>query len=351
MAHEFTYFPRADVSIGSVLLDANVTARLDTIARRGSDFDDEVSRERMAGLLARLGDSEVLVMAGFGAAEGDLRRVTTETDYSNYHRRSAHALSLLNENRDVLRRWVAGEVVAPINADLDRERAKRTEDLFHVVVDNFLVPSYALVAQAYWSHLNDPIPMRALRQVERVAGEIRCRGSREMMLAILLLAGSKDGKDLALGIMKLANEAGLKKTLDAFWNTSFDLSYTRMAVTTPVNSDVPLPVVFVTEDKYLSTFVNTITPLGADTTVGGMALPLDASNLGGLVDDDLFEDVQELMLASTKRIALNPEPAGHVTKIRQHNSRKHALRLEALFTKRYTSEPRDRVDPHTGIAR
>lgn len=339
MTHQYTYFPRADSRIGSVMLDANVTARLDSIARRGSDFGDQVTRERMAGLLDRLGDSEVLVMAGFGAAEGDIRRVSTETDYSNYHRRSAHALSLLNENRAVLRRWVAGEAVAPIEVDLDHERAKRTEDLFYVAVDNFLLPSYALVAQAYWSYLNDPIPLRALRQVEKVAGEIRCRGSREMMLAILLLAGSRDGRDLALGIMKLAHEEGLQKTLDAFWNTSFDLAYTRMAVITPINSDVPLPVVFVTEDKYLSTFVNTIKPLGAGMTMGGMALPLDASNLEGLVDDDLYEDVQKLMLASAQKIALNPEPAEHVTKIRQHNSKKHALRLEALFTRRYATDP------------
>jgi hypothetical protein len=316
------------------MLDANVTASLDSIARRGSDFRDEVTRERMADLLDRLGDSEVLAMAGLGAAEGDLRRVTTETDYSNFHRRSAHALSLLNENRDFLRRWVAGEYVPPVVVDLDRERDKRVEELFHIVVDNYLLPSYALVAQAYWLYLNDPIPMRALRRVERIAGEIRCRGSREMMFAILLLAGTHDGQELARNIMKLTTEGGLKKTLDALWNTSFDLTYTRMAVAMPLYGDVPQPVVFVTADGHLRSFMNTIEPLGAGMAVGGAALPLDSSNFEGLVRDDLYEEVQALMMASTQAVASNPETAEHVTRIRRNNSVRHIARLEALFARR-----------------
>ncbi|GAA1661656.1 hypothetical protein [Microbacterium lacus] len=334
MTHQYTYFPRATASIGSAMLDANVTASLDSIARRGSDFRDEATRERMSDLLDRLGESEVLAMAGLGAAEGNLRRVTTETDYSTFHRRSAHALSLLNENRDLLRRWVAGEDVRPVVIDIERERDKRVEGLFHVVVDNYLLPSYALVAQAYWLYLSDPIPMRALRRVERVAGEIRCRGSREMMLAILLLAGTRNGQDLALNIMKLRAESGLRKTLDAIWNTSFDLTYTRLAVSFPLYGGVPEPVVFITADKHLSTFMNTIEPLGAGMTRGGTALPLDSSNFEGLVRDDLYENVQALMLASAQAVAANSERDERVTRIRRNNSIRHIARLEALFADR-----------------
>jgi hypothetical protein len=325
------------------MLDANVTANLDSIAKRGSSFRDEAVRERIVGLLDRLGDSEVLAMAGLGAAEGDMRREFRATDYSNFHRRSAHARSLLNENRDSLRRWAAGEVVEPVSVDLEGERQKQTESVFGVVVENFLLPSYALVLQAYWANLSDPIPMRALRSVERVAAETRCRGSREMMLAILLVAGTNSGRALALNIMKLQNKAGLTQTLDAAWNTSFDLTYTRMAVNTPLWGRVPEPVVFVTADKHLSTFVNTIEPLGRGQLSNGAVLSLDSSCLRGLVREDLYESIQKLMLASTEATLVNTMPVEQVATIRRANSMKHIKRLEACLAKHYqTLLPRPR---------
>ncbi|VXC50217.1 hypothetical protein [Plantibacter sp. T3] len=334
MTHEYTYFPRGSGPIGSVMLDANVTASLDSIARRGSAFRDEVVRERIGGLLARLGDSEVLAMAGLGAAEGDIRREFRETDYSNFHRRSAHALSLLNENRDSLRRWAAGEHVEPVSVDLEGERQKQTESLFGTVTENYLLPSYALVLQAYWSYLSDPVPARGLRAVERVANETRCRGSREMMLAILLIAGTHEGRALALSIMKLQNEVGFSQTLDAAWNTSFDLTYTRLAVATPLYGPLPGPVVFVTADKHLSTFMNTIEPRGGGMGSNGVVLPLDSVNFDGLVQDDLYEAIRKLMASSTQAASTSPMPADHVARIRRANSRKHVERLEACFLKR-----------------
>lgn len=337
MAHQYTYFPRGSGQIGSVMLDANVTAHLDAIAKKGSAFHDEAVRERIAGLLDRLGDSEVLAMAGLGAAEGDIRRESRETDYSNFHRRSAHALSLLNENRDTLRRWAAGEDVAPITVDLDYERQKQTEDLFGIVIENFLRPSYALVLQAYWSYLTDPIPMRALRAVERVAAETRGRGSREMMLAILLIAGTHDGRELALNIMKLRNEVGLSETLDAAWNTSFDLTYTRLAVSMPLQGTLPEPVVFVTVDKHLSTFVNTIEPQGGRLAASGVPMPLDVSHFDGLVQDGLYEKTNKLMLSSVQASAESVMPDEQVARVRQFNSEKHIKRLESSFAERYAS--------------
>lgn len=335
MAHEYTYFPRGSGQIGSVMLDANVTSHLDSIAKRGSEFRDETVRERIAGLLDRLGDGEVLSMAGLGAAEGDIRREARESDYSNFHRRSAHALSLLNENRDTLRRWAAGEEVSPIKADLETERQKETERFFEVAVENFLMPSYALVLQAYWSYLTDPIPMRALRAVNRVATETRSRGSKEMMLATLLIAGTPQGQELALNIMKLRSETGLSETLDKVWNTSFDLTYTRLAVAMPLNRQLPSPVVFVTVDKHLSTFVNTIEPMGGAQGSNGSVLPLDAGNFDGLLRDDLSESVQKLMLASTAATANSKTSVDQVTVIRQVNARKYAEQLEQRFAKRY----------------
>ena len=223
----------------------------------------------------------------------------------------------------------------PVSVDLEGERQKQTESDFGVLVANFLLPSYALVLQAYWAYLSDPIQMRALRSVERVAAETRCRGSREMLLAILLIAGSNSGRALALNIMKLTNEAGLSQTLDAAWNTSFDLTYTRLAVNTPLWGSVPEPVVFVTADKHLSTFVNMIDPLGAGRGSNGAVLSLDSSTLGGLVQDDLYESIRKLMLASAQATGVNAMPVEQVATLRRANSLKHIKRLEACFLKRY----------------
>ena len=155
------------------------------------------------------------------------------------------------------------------------------------------------------------------------------------MLAILLVAGTSSGRALALNIMKLQNKAGLTETLDAAWNTSFDLTYTRMAVNTPLWARLPAPVVFVTADKHLSTFVNTIEPLGSGQLSNGAVLSLDSSYLEGLVRDDLYESLQKLMLASTKATLVNAMPVEQVATIRRANSLKHIKRLEACFAKQH----------------
>lgn len=340
MAHQYTYLPRGVGQFGSVMLDANVTGHLDSIARRGSAFQDDSVRERIAELLEHLGDTEVLVMAGLGAAEADIRREVRDTDYANFHRRSAHALSLLNENRDVLRRWVGGESVEPVSVDLDSERQKQTEQFFGVAVENFLLPSNALLMQAYWAYLTDSFPMRALRSVERVAVETRCRGSKEMMLTILLIAGTHRGRELALNIMKLRSEVGYSQTLDALWNTSFDLTYTRLALTMPLWGRLPEPVVFVTADKHLSTFMNLIEPQGGARADNGAVMSLDATDLDGFVRDELADSIQDLMLSSAESAGANSMPVEQVATIRRYNSVKHIKRLQERFATRYAAEPR-----------
>jgi hypothetical protein len=159
-----------------------------------------------------------------------------------------------------------------------------------------------------------------------------------MMLATLLIAGTPQGQELALNIMKLRNEAGLSETLDKAWNTSFDLTYTRLAVAMPLNGELPAPVVFVTADKHLSSFVNLIDHIGGARGTDGPAMPLDALNVDGLVRDDLDDAVSRLALASTEATKLSTTPAEHVAVIRRVNAKKHAERLEQCFAKRYASD-------------
>lgn len=276
-------------------------------------------------------------MPGFGAAEGDMRRAFRKTDYSNYHRRTAHARSLINENRDALRRWAAGEDVEPVAVDPESMGQKRTEDIFRIAVDSFLRPSYALLLQAYWAYLTDPIPIRALRSVARVAEETYGRGSREMLLAILLITGTETGRKLALNIMKLHSEWGLDETLNRIWNTSFDLTYTRLAVAMPLHGSLPEPVVFATADKHLGKLLETISPNGGWRGANGLPMPEDAVDFDGLVQDELFYRVDDILSATRRATAANTMSPEQIATIRRVNAVKHIERLEANFAKRYAA--------------
>ena len=283
-------------------------------------------------------------MAGLGAAEGDIRPDPRDTDNSNFYRRSARAQSLLNENRDQLRRWAAREDVEPISVDSEAERAAEIEAAFIPTVDYYIRPLYALVLQTYLIYLTGRHdPMDALRALNEYAAETRLRGSWGMKLACLLLAGTTEGRQLALSIMKFpdasSGELSYAQTVKNAWNTSFDLVYSHLATAIPTwGAGVPEPVVFITADQPLSAFLNMVTPLGGAQTSDGTVLPLNAAFPDGTIRDDLYEDVAQLMLDATAATYYESLPAERVQEIRRVKSLEHAERLEQLFKERHASE-------------
>lgn len=346
-ASKYLYFPaQYDGRIKTLLLDANVTGHLDTIARKGS-HNDVVVRNRMADMVGRL-DDDVKVMPGLGAAESVIRRGTELKDPANYHRRSGNATRLLVDGRAALRAWLNGDdaQLDPRPVEGDDYPSGILDGDFRIVRDDFIIPSYAMVLKTYQLYLElrtrrTPwTPASSFRELEEFAGEIFGRGSRELMLGALLLAGNPTGRAMALNIMKLHAEKGLEDTLKALWNTSFDLTYSRVA-TMPslpeLRNVVAQPAVFVTDDKHLGKLLEIIEPVGAIAHKRGGGMTADLVTIEPFVCEDLIDDVTDIVSRSGEKARRDSTHIQLIQRIRRYKSRKYVEHLEDWFAHRYSS--------------
>jgi hypothetical protein len=339
-ASKYLYFPaHYEGRIKTLLLDANVTGHLDTIARKGSHKDVWV-RTRMADMVGRL-DDDVTVMPGLGAAESVIRRGTELKDPANYHRRSANATRLLVDGRTALRAWLNDDdaQLDLSSIDSDEYESGILDGDFQIVRDDFIIPSYAMVLKAYQLYLEHQTPtVSSFSELEDFAGELFCRGSREVMLGALLLAGNPKGREMALNIMKLREEKGLEDTLKALWNTSFDLTYSRV-VTMPslpeLRSVVAQPAVFVTDDKHLGNLLKMIEPVGAIAHKRGGGMTADFVTLDPFVCKDLLGDVADIVNRSGEKAQGDSTDIQLLQRIRRYKSRKYVEHLEDWFAHRY----------------
>lgn len=338
---KYSYFPsQYDGHIRSLLLDANITAHLDSIARKGSSFVGKDVRPRMADLVKRLHD-DVVVMPGLGAAESVLRRGEELPNFFNYYRRSRNAKRLLVDDRDMLLAWLNGDEVQP-DSSTSGEGEYLEEDRdsdFKIVRQDMIVPSYAMLLTAYKLYLDKGKEVSHIRELQSFAEEIYGRGSREFMLGCLLLAGNSNGRSMALNIMKLHDEKNLKDTLNALWNTSFDLTYSRIA-TQPLLPEfkelMPQPAVFVTDDRHLGTLLKIIQPVGAATSKGGGDMTADLIPMESLIREDFLTDVTAIVNSSSQKSLQDTTDVQLVQKIRRYKSRIYVEQLENWFAHRYT---------------
>lgn len=337
---QYMYFPaNYRGRIKALLLDANITGHLDLIAERGSSYRNSVVRDRMADLVSRL-DDDVMVMAGLGAAESVIRRGKEPREVSNFHRRSANAVRLLSGDRAGLPAWLSGNNTAPAPSSFNgNEYADRILDADFVTVrDNFIVPSYAVVLKAYQLYVERQTPLDSLKILEAFAEELFGRGSRELMLGALLLAGNSTGRETALNIMKLREEKNFESTMNALWNTSFDLTYSRVA-TMPSLPEmlkvIPQPAVFVTDDKHLGKLLRIVQPMGAIAMLGGGHLTADYVSLKHLIRDDLFDDLAVILRCSAEKARRDRTDVRLVHRIRWYKSHRYVEQIEEWFARRY----------------
>ncbi|MEV8143788.1 hypothetical protein [Specibacter sp. NPDC078709] len=338
---EYLYFPTQYVGpIKTLLLDANVTGHLDSIAQRGSSYPHSTVRARMADLVRRL-DEDVLVMPGLGAAESVIRREAEMSKVSNYHRRSENAMRLLVDDRASLRAWLKGEDVLPTVYAPDTVEGSSgvlDKDL-RIVRENLIIPSYATLLKSYQLYLEQGDPVDAFKELELFAEELFSRGSRELMLGALLLTGNSTGRQLALSIMKLHNEQDLKTTLDKLWNTSFDLTYSRVArmpSLPELRTRFVQPAVFVTDDRNLGKLLAMIQPAGAMSHSRGGGLTADFVTLGKLVREDLIVEVAKIVSNSGEKAQQDRTDFQLVPRIRRYRSMKYCDDLEKWLADRYS---------------
>lgn len=343
----YSYFPaHYEGRIKTLLLDANVTGHLDTIARKGF-HNDVVVRDRMADMVSRL-DGDVRVMPGLGAAESVIRRGPELKDPANYYRRSANATRLIVDERATFRAWGSGHhtKLDPRPAGGAVHAPEISDGDFLVVRDDFITPSYAMVLKAYQLYLELKVPstsrtpVSSFRELGEFAGELFGRGSRELLLGALLLTGNSRGRAMALNIMKLQAEKGLEETLKALWNTSFDLTYSRVA-TMPslpeLRNVIAQPAVFVTDDKHLGKLLEMIEPVGAIGHKRGGGMVADLVTMDAFVREDLLDDVTEIVNLGGQKASDDSTPVQLIQRIRRYKSGKYAEHLEDWFAHRYSA--------------
>lgn len=332
----YKYFPSThDGPIKTLLLDANVTGHLDSIAQRGPGLVDPVVRRRMADLVDRL-DKNVVVMPGLGAGESVMRRKGMK-EFANYSRRSVNAFAMLADDSKKIRAWLNGDTTGPhCDAESERRGARFAKD-FEIMRENMVVPSYAMVLKSYELYLRGGSPEPSFRELAAFAEELYGRGSREVMLGALLLAGNARGREMALNIMKLRQSKEAVATLDALWNTSFDLTYSRVAVMPSLPGFAgafELPCVLVTDDKALGRFLDIIRPSGAVALSRGGGATADFADLRGLLQEGAYEMVGEVIDRGNRRMYRDETNLGLMTKIRRFKAQKYAQHLEGWFVGR-----------------
>lgn len=339
MRDKFYYFPESgSKKIRTLLLDANITAALDSIYQGGLGFREEAIRIRMGDLLRRL-DEEVEVLPGLGAAESVMRKDNGFFLPHNYDRRCANATRLFEDERRGIRAWVEKDggkfekflQASAIPAPLDKSKE------FGVVYENIIVPSYVLllkVYQIYLQNADQEQTIRSLHELEGFDAELHGRGSVELLLGALLLAGNTRGRELVLNLFKLKQPKSYVETLNCIWNACFDLTYSRQAQnqTAPENKLlVGEPVAFVSDDRHLGNFLEIISPLGYVQSPAGGGFTGGSANIHKMISPHLANEVAQVINRSSADGLADKTPAKLLSGIRKYRSKVYRGQLEEWF--------------------
>lgn len=327
----YIYFPPSTAKpIRTLFLDTNITVQLDLIARKGAKHKEPVVRERIADLLTRL-DPDVIVSPGLGAGESVLRPDTPLREPANYARRAANSIRLLGSNIEELRAWLdGGETSIPLQA-LDEDTGLIPPENFVTVHANMLMPSYAMVLKAFHLHQSQQQPLDALESLAAFCAGLYGRGSRELFLGTLLLAGSNAGIALATTVMKESRITDASSARANLWNTSFDLMHSRLPTLAAVPGfaeHLPEPRVFVTGDKALGELLSLLERQGAVSHPRGGSLGADSSTVLDYVRPELRTGVRQILEASSRSAHFDMTDVDHMTKIRRETAATSVATLE-----------------------
>lgn len=289
----------------------------------------------MKHLVERL-DDDALVLAGLGASESVMRRGGMQS-IVNYERRSSNARALLDNGAVGVRAWLDDEVQTSLATDSERADAEVDAYDFEIVRENLIMPSYALILMAYRLYLENHSPEASFRILAAFAEELFGRGGREVMFGALLLTGNSQGRSMALNIMKLQEEKDFETTRNLLWNTSFDLTYSRVAVMTSLpelRGQFTQPCAFVTDDKHLGTFLRLIDPQGAIAHPNGGGVTGDYAHMSHLIKEDAFGAVVRIVSEQNLETIQERLSRQEITRVRRYKSSKYIGDLEEWFLAR-----------------
>lgn len=250
-----TYFdiPRGGLAwAGTVMLDWNISARIENIHRRQARFEPlnltSVEIERLRHLVLTM-PRGAAILGAFAAAEPETRRTARAPDVDRYNTRTDVASVYLAQVPDYLLHLLDGGESGGLLMDSVADDFPYEPDPFRA----WFMISYATFLKAaslHREHLNS-----RRERVERFATwlehELRISPGQEAWIGFKLLAGRGDQPGKAERLLKLGPPQGVA---DAVWGATWDLMYTRIPrmMNMPLSLETwPLPISFVTDDAAL----------------------------------------------------------------------------------------------------
>lgn len=282
---------------GTVMLDWNISARIENIHRRQARFEPlnltstEIQRLRRLVLAIPRGAA---VLGAFAAAEPETRRAPQAHDVSRYNARTDVASVYLAQAPGYLLHLLDGGDSGGLVIDSVADDYPYEPDPFRA----WFMISYATFLKAASLH-RERLNSRRER-VERFATwlehELRVSPGQEAWIGFKLLAGRGDQPGKAERLLKLGRPRG---SADAVWGATWDLMYTRipaMMTVPPLRGTWPLPILFVTDDAALVDVFDGRSSPFLVTNANGVTLD------GGHVDLTLLhDDVQPIVRNYLKR--------------------------------------------------
>lgn len=305
-----TYFdiPRGSLAwAGTVMLDWNISARIENIHRRQARFEPlnlaSAEIERLRHLVLAI-PRDAAILAAFAAAEPETRRTAQAHDVDRYNTRTDVASVYLAQVPHYLLHLLDGGESGGLVMDSVADDLPYEPDPFRA----WFMISYATFLKAASLHreqLNSRRE-RAERFATWLEHELRISPGQEAWIGFKLLAGRGDQPGKAERLLKLGRPRGVA---DAVWGATWDLMYTRIPLmmnAPPLLGRWPLPISFVTDDAALvDAFDGSSSPFLV-TNANGVTLG------GGHVDlTFLHEDVQPIVrdyLKREKRRVLTSSP-------------------------------------------
>lgn len=331
---DYFYFPNpVDLPVGTALLDANITSHLDSIAEKGTAFDNPLVRKKLNGFIDVVGP-QTRVLPGVSAAEAVIRRGGNKETH-NYFRRVRNVLALVEDDFAGLRTWIEGDEI-----DIEHRNASGpSEEVFlsnaQVFLESQIRPSYVIMLKIYQLSQMDQSPQSKFRQLSSFAGELYARSSAEIKLGALLLAGNGDGADLASSIMKIKDKTDPVAIFNSLWNASFDLTYSRLAQMTDLpgwRDNFQKPVVFVTDDTRLGKFLEIVSPGGAYGMPRGGSVTASTVDFNGYMSDDAVRMIDRIVREDNSAIWSEQTAVEDVARIRTYRSKVYIKELEEWVT-------------------
>lgn len=283
-----TYFdiPRGGLAwAGTVMLDWNISARIENIHRRQARFEplnlNSVEIERLRHLVLAV-PRGAAILGAFAAAEPETRPTARAHDVDRYNTRTDVASVYLAQVPDYLMHLLDGGESGGLVIDSVADDIPYEPDPFRA----WFMISYATFLKAASLHREQLSSRR--ERVERFAmwlvHELRISPGQEAWIGFKLLAGRADQAGKAERLLKLGRPRGVA---DALWGATWDLMYTRipgMMNIPPLRGTWPLPISFVTDDAALvDAFDGSCSPFLV-TNANGVTLG------GGHVDLTLLHD-------------------------------------------------------------